>query len=71
MQPHTVDLTAREREILALLVDGLSNKEIAQRLVVSPRTIETHVERVLGKLEVGSRSRAIAKALRLGLVSLE
>ncbi len=71
VQPHTVDLTAREREILALLVDGLSNKEIAQRLVVSPRTIETHVERVLGKLEVGSRSRAIAKALRLGLVSLE
>jgi ATP/maltotriose-dependent transcriptional regulator MalT len=71
LQPDGVDLTAREREILALLVDGLSNKEIAQRLVVSPRTIETHVERVLGKLEVGSRSRAIAKALRLGLVSLE
>ena len=73
VEPQTdgVDLTAREGEILALLVDGLSNKEIAQRLVVSPRTIETHVERVLGKLEVGSRSRAIAKALRLGLVSLE
>jgi len=65
------DLTAREREILALLVDGLANKEIAQRLVLSPRTIETHVERVLGKLEVGSRSRAIAKALRLGIVSLD
>ncbi len=72
-EPRTVvsvDLTARESEILALLVEGLSNKEIADRLVVSPRTIETHVERVLGKLEVGSRSRAIAKALRLGLVSL-
>jgi DNA-binding NarL/FixJ family response regulator len=66
-----LDLTPREREILELLVDGLTNKEIAQRLIVSPRTIETHVERVLGKLEVGSRSRAIAKALRLGLVSLE
>jgi ATP/maltotriose-dependent transcriptional regulator MalT len=66
-----IDLTAREREILALLVDGLSNREIAARLIVSPRTIETHVERVLGKLEVGSRSRAIAKALRLGLVSLD
>ena len=66
----TFDLTAREHEILALLVEGLSNKEIAQRLIVSPRTIETHVERVLGKLEVGSRSRAIAKALRLGLVEL-
>jgi LuxR family transcriptional regulator, maltose regulon positive regulatory protein len=66
-----LDLTPREREILELLVDGLTNKEIAQRLTVSPRTIETHVERVLGKLEVGSRSRAIAKALRLGLVSLD
>lgn len=63
-------LTARETEILTLLVEGLANKEIAQRLVLSPRTVETHVERVLGKLEVGSRSRAIAKALRLGLVSL-
>lgn len=65
------DLTAREREILTLLADGLSNKEIAQRLVLSPRTVETHVERVLGKLEVGSRARAIAKAVRLGLVALE
>ena len=65
------DLTVREREILTLLVDGLANKEIAQRLVLSPRTVETHVERVLSKLEVGSRSRAIAKALRLGIVPLE
>ena len=40
-------------------------------MAVSPRTVETHVERVLGKLDVGSRSRAIAKALRLGLVELE
>jgi ATP/maltotriose-dependent transcriptional regulator MalT len=66
-----LDLTEREAEILTLLVEGLANKEIAQRLVLSPRTIETHVERVLGKLDVGSRSRAIAKALRLGLVSLD
>lgn len=65
------DLTARENEILTLLVDGLSNKEIAQRLILSPRTVETHVERVLGKLDVGTRSRAIAKALRLGMVSLQ
>lgn len=64
------DFTPREGEILALLVEGLTNKEIAQRLVLSPRTVETHVERVLGKMEVGSRSRAIAKALRLGLVNL-
>jgi ATP/maltotriose-dependent transcriptional regulator MalT len=72
-QPATslgFELTPRESEILELLVGGLSNKEIAQRLVLSPRTAETHVERVLGKLGVPSRSRAIAKALRLGLVTL-
>jgi DNA-binding NarL/FixJ family response regulator len=66
-----IDLTPREVEILALLVDGFTNKEIALRLSVSPRTVETHVERVLGKLEVRSRSRAIAKALRLGIVAFD
>jgi DNA-binding CsgD family transcriptional regulator len=65
------DLTPREIEILALLVDGLTNKEIAQRLVVSPRTVETHVERVLDKLDVRSRSRAIAKAIRLGIIRID
>lgn len=69
--PADFDLTARETEILALLVEGLTNKEIALRLVLSPRTIETHVVRVLGKLGVGSRSRAIAKAVRTGLVRLD
>lgn len=64
------DLTPREAEILTLLVEGLTNKELAQRLVLSPRTVETHVERILGKLEVASRSRAIAKALRIGLARL-
>lgn len=63
-----MELTAREAEILALLADGLTNKEMAQRLSLSPRTVETHVERVLGKLEVRSRSQAVAKALRLELV---
>ena len=66
-----IDLTPREVEILSLLVDGLTNKEIAQRLFLSPRTVETHVERVLGKLQVGSRARAIAMALRLGIVALD
>lgn len=66
-----LNLTPREREILSLLIDGLTNKEIAERLILSPRTVETHVERVLGKLEVGSRSRAIAKAIRLGISSLD
>jgi len=57
-------LTAREAEILDLLALGLTNKEIAQRFVLSPRTVETHVARILGKVGVNSRSRAIAAFMR-------
>jgi DNA-binding NarL/FixJ family response regulator len=57
-------LTAREAEILELLAQGLTNKEIAQRFVLSPRTVETHVARILGKVGVNSRSRAIAAYMR-------
>jgi ATP/maltotriose-dependent transcriptional regulator MalT len=57
-------LTAREAEILDLLALGLTNKEIAQRFVLSPRTVETHVARILGKVGVNSRSRAIAAYMR-------
>jgi DNA-binding NarL/FixJ family response regulator len=57
-------LTAREAEILELLALGLTNKEIAQRFVLSPRTVETHVARILGKVGVNSRSRAIAAYIR-------
>ncbi|HWT07088.1 MAG TPA: LuxR C-terminal-related transcriptional regulator [Xanthomonadales bacterium] len=62
-------LTAREREILELLAAGLTNREIAQRLVVSARTVETHVARVTGKLGVNSRARAVARAIALGIVA--
>jgi ATP/maltotriose-dependent transcriptional regulator MalT len=61
-------LTPREAEILALLAAGLTNREIAQRLVLSARTVETHVARVTGKLGVNSRARAVARAVALGLV---
>ena len=50
-------LTSREREVAALVASGLSNKEIAQRLVIGERTAEGHVERILGKLEFRSRSQ--------------
>ncbi len=62
-------LTAREREVLALMVEGLHNQEIAERLVVSRSTIKTHVSNILAKLGVGSRAEAIALALRQRLVS--
>jgi two-component system, NarL family, response regulator LiaR len=63
------DLTERERVVLALMVEGLNNTQIAGRLVVSPSTIKTHVSHILSKLGVASRSEAVALALRSGLVS--
>jgi DNA-binding CsgD family transcriptional regulator len=56
-------LTPREHEILALLSSGYRQEEIANRLVVSPKTVATHIQRILGKLEVRSRAHAIALAL--------
>ena len=50
-------LTRRETEIAALLAEGLTNKEIAARLVISQRTVETHVDHVLGKLGMTSRAQ--------------
>jgi RNA polymerase sigma factor (sigma-70 family) len=62
------ELTPREREVLALLASGKSSKEIARKLVISPRTVSTHVQHILGKLDVNNRARAIALAHRAGLV---
>ncbi len=63
-------LTPREMEVLALLAEGLANKVIATRLGVSEHTAKFHVNAILGKLGAGSRSEAIVRAARLGLVVL-
>jgi DNA-binding NarL/FixJ family response regulator len=60
-------LTAREREIAMLVADGLANRTIAERLVLSERTIETHVRNVLTKLDLTNRTQLAAWALRAGL----
>jgi len=64
-----LDLTERERVVLALMVEGLNNTQIAGRLTVSPSTIKSHVSNILTKLGVSSRTEAVTLALRHGLVS--
>jgi NarL family two-component system response regulator LiaR len=63
------DLTERERAVLVLLVAGLNNTEIAEKLIVSPSTIKSHVSHILAKLDVASRTEAVALAVRHHLVA--
>ena len=62
-------LTERELAVLRLLIDGRSNREIAQELVVASGTVKRHVSNILRKLRVASRLAAVARAHDLGLVS--
>jgi two-component system nitrate/nitrite response regulator NarL len=61
-------LTRREREILALLADGIGNKQIAARLGISTNTVKTHLELLFDKLDVSTRTEAVTAAARMGLL---
>jgi DNA-binding NarL/FixJ family response regulator len=64
------DLTPRERTVLQLLAEGLSNKVIAERLAISEHTVKFHVNAILSKLGAQSRTEAVTRAARLGLITL-
>ena len=63
------ELTVRERDILRLLADGLSNEEIGARLFISPETVRTHVRKAMAKLGADTRTQAVARALRDELIA--
>ena len=61
------DLTEREREILALIAQGYTNQAIAQKLVISPKTVRNHISSIFSKLQVTSRLEAILRAKDAGM----
>ncbi len=63
-------LTSREREVLALVADGLSNREIANALEISEHTVKFHLASIFGKLGASSRTEAVRRGLQLGLVEI-
>jgi DNA-binding NarL/FixJ family response regulator len=63
-------LTARERDVLELLAEGLPNKAIAERLGLSDQTVKSHVAAITGKLGAANRTDAVRRAVRQGLVTL-
>jgi DNA-binding NarL/FixJ family response regulator len=64
-------LSPREVEVLALLAQGLAAESIADRLVISQKTVSSHLQRVMGKLGVHTRAQAVAEAYRIGLVNVD
>jgi DNA-binding NarL/FixJ family response regulator len=65
----TLNLTQRERDVLRLLADGMSNEEIGKNLFISPETVRTHVRKAMAKLDADTRTQAVATALRQSLIA--
>jgi DNA-binding NarL/FixJ family response regulator len=66
--PSSAELTEREIEVLQLVAEGLPPAEVARRLVISPKTVSSHVQRILTKLDVHTRAQAVAVAYEAGLI---
>jgi len=62
-------LTAREKEVLALLADGATNQEIADKLGISPKTVARHRENIMSKLNLHSRTELVKYAIRKGIIA--
>ena len=70
IEPHGIDLTPRERDVLVLMAEGASNKTIARQLGISVHTAKFHVGSVLDKLDATGRTDAVAHAARRGVIEL-
>ena len=68
IQHPNANLSARERMIVLLISNGLSNKEIARQLSIAPETVKSHAKRIFWKLTVRSRAQAVGRAAALGLI---
>jgi DNA-binding NarL/FixJ family response regulator len=68
---HADDLTDREREVLTLIAEGLLNRDIADRLSISVKTVERHRENIMSKLNLHSRTELVKYAIRKGLIDLD
>lgn len=62
-------LTSRELEVLSLVIEGYSSKQVADMLFISKRTVDFHLDNIYGKLQVSNRMQALQKASRLGLLA--
>ncbi|MBM3934590.1 MAG: response regulator transcription factor [SAR202 cluster bacterium] len=68
---HDIEpITDREREVLALVADGLSNKEISEKLFISERKVKNHLTSTMAKLRASDRTRAVVKAIRMGWLQI-
>jgi len=68
---RTIHLTKREMEVLGLVIEGKSSKEVAEELYVSKRTVDFHLANIYEKLQVSNRVQAFRRATSLGLIPLE